>query len=73
MTQLAFILSSKWPYLTSTANLWLFYFVQKGLVAGLFNIPSEAVFDACTDFCIEDEIAENSQDVVKIIEQQCTD
>lgn len=41
-------------------------------MAGLFNVPTQAVFDACTDFCIESSVAANSQDVVKILESQGT-
>lgn len=45
---------------------------QKGLVAGLFNIPTEAIFDACTDFCIEAPVAESSKDVIKLMAEQST-
>jgi membrane-associated HD superfamily phosphohydrolase len=59
-------LSSKAPIQREDVRLlW-----KKGLVAGLFNIPTEAVFEACTDFCIETSAAEKSKDVIKMMEDQ---
>lgn len=39
--------TKRWCYLSSHP--------QEGRVTGLFNLPNKEVFDACLDFCIEEE------------------
>eukprot|EP01125_Pyxidicula_operculata_P001140 TRINITY_DN1109_c0_g4_i1.p1 TRINITY_DN1109_c0_g4~~TRINITY_DN1109_c0_g4_i1.p1 ORF type:complete len:185 (-),score=40.83 TRINITY_DN1109_c0_g4_i1:520-1074(-) len=42
---------------------------EEGKVAGLFNLPTEDVFNACMDFCIEVNRDEGKEEIQKLKDQ----